>query len=80
MAMILNLVPVVSILFGCKSRVYRAHSLIQVTTSIGAALWAADIESKRSTNPVEAVSQGVRGQDDGDNVEVTVASEGKKEL
>lgn len=51
-----------------------------VTTSIGAALWAADIESKKSTNPVEAVSQGLRGQQGDEAVEVTVSSDAKKDL
>ncbi|RSH83887.1 hypothetical protein EHS25_005502 [Saitozyma podzolica] len=54
MAAILNLVPVVSVLFNC-------------TTSVGAALWAADLESKGS-------SEGAKK--DAKDVEVTIPRPG----
>jgi hypothetical protein len=57
MGMLLNLVPVVSILFS-------------FTTSVGAALWAADIEN--GSKPQDNVRQPV--------VEVVMPVEGKKEL
>ncbi|KAK1922928.1 hypothetical protein DB88DRAFT_493169 [Papiliotrema laurentii] len=64
-AMVLNLIPIVSILFT-------------FTTSIGAALWAADIESKRNVNPAQEIASGARGQGS-DEVDVVV-SDAKKDL
>ena len=53
--------------------------LMLVTTSIGAALWAADIESKRPTNPAQDLADGAPSAVKSTGGE-TVVSDGKKEL
>jgi len=55
------------------------YELISVTTSIGAALWAADIETKRPSNPAQDLADGARNAVQNTGVE-TVVSDGKKEL
>lgn len=87
MAMVLNLVPIASILFSCKSRAIerdrmQSAELIVVTTAIGAAMWAADIEGKKPINPVAEIQAGVQGQSKGSDeaAEVVMSSDSKKEL
>jgi hypothetical protein len=43
-------------------------------------MWAADIESKKSIDPVQALSAGSKGQQGGDAAQVVMGSDSKKEL
>ena len=52
--------------------------LLAVTTNIGAALWAANIESQRPVNPVKEMRAGGKSEDSDGGVEVTLSA--KKEL
>lgn len=67
-AMVLNLVPIASIFFT-------------FTSSVGAALWASDIESEAQGGPVQELSGAMKGVQGGDSVEVDMSPQkGRKEL
>ncbi|ORX41188.1 hypothetical protein BD324DRAFT_613564 [Kockovaella imperatae] len=66
-AMLLNLVPVASIFFN-------------FTSTVGAAIWAANIENKQEVNPVQEVASAAKDGSAKDAVDATMSKDSKKEL
>jgi hypothetical protein len=53
--------------------------ILVVSTAVGAALWAANLESNKSVNPAQEILNGA-AQKTEDVADVVVSSDAKKEL